>query len=273
MNDIEKILKNAYKEKETDLTKTESKIHSYILNNTDQIIYSSMSQVSKILGVSDASIDRYFTKLGFNNFLEFKMDLFKQVELLAQISNGSFYESIYENIIATLTETKKSINLTNIENAVKLINNAENVIICGMGVSNITAKDCFSKLLRLGINATFIDDSHFLMMKASLLTKNDILICYSFTGETEEIVKTATLAKQNGAKIISISGYMESALIKKSNIVLKSFGYDKSLELGFNAQKISQLYVTDVLITKIALTQKNKSLDNIKKTTQSLIWE
>ncbi len=274
MQSIEKILEGVFKEKAKGLTKTEKKIHVYVIKNPEQVIYSTINQIATILAVSDASVVRYFTALGYSNFVEFKMDLFKHHESITKLSNGgSIHEQIYENIITTLDETKKNINIDDVKKAAKLILKSENVVLCGMGVSNVTAKDAFSKLLRIGINTELIDDAHFLFMRASLMKKGDVLLSYSFTGETSEIIRASKLAHKNGASVISVTSYLLSDLGLVSDVVIKTFGYDKGIDLGFNSQKISQLYVTDVLLTNIALENRESSLQNIKLTTQSLMEE
>ncbi|MGI6782440.1 MAG: MurR/RpiR family transcriptional regulator [Acholeplasmataceae bacterium] len=271
MKSIETILEAVFREKAKRLTRTEKKIHDYVIKNPEQVIYSTINQIATILGVSDASVVRYFVALGYSNFIEFKMDLFKHHDSITKISNGSLSEQIYENIVTTLDETKNNINLEDVQKAAEIIVNSDNVVLCGMGVSNITAKDAYSKLLRIGINIEFVDDAHFLFMRTSLMGKNDVLITYSFTGETNEVIRASRTAKNNGAKIISVTSYLLSDLVTKSDIVIKTFGYDKSIDLGFNSQKISQLYVTDLLITCVALKNREKSLANIKLTTQSLM--
>ncbi|MDE7106594.1 MAG: hypothetical protein K2O22_05460, partial [Anaeroplasmataceae bacterium] len=58
-------------------SKTEKRIHNYIVNNPEQVIYDTLNSITNKLNVGEASIVRYFKKLGYSNFITFKMDIYK----------------------------------------------------------------------------------------------------------------------------------------------------------------------------------------------------
>ena len=193
-------------------SKTEKRIHNYIINNPEQIIYDTLNSITNKLQVGEASIVRYFKKLGYTNFITFKMDIYKALQELS-IKNGLPYiDNITDNMIDVIHKTRASIDMEAVEKATDLILSSKQVIIAGMGTSHTTALDMFSKIIRTGVNAIVINDSHFGYMYTAVLDESSCAIIYSFSGETEEMVKFAINCKEKNVKIIVISNYTNSTL-------------------------------------------------------------
>ena len=57
-------------------SKTEKTIHNYIIENPEQVIYDTLNSITMKLHVGEASIVRYFKKLGYSNFISFKIYFF-----------------------------------------------------------------------------------------------------------------------------------------------------------------------------------------------------
>ena len=53
-------------------TKSENKIYEYILSNPNQVLYHSLTELSELSGVAEATVLRFFRKLGFKGFQDFK---------------------------------------------------------------------------------------------------------------------------------------------------------------------------------------------------------
>ena len=133
-------------------SKTEKTIHNYIIENPEQVIYDTLNSITMKLHVGEASIVRYFKKLGYSNFISFKMDIFKALQEMS-IKNGlPFIDNITENMMDVIQKTKASIDMQAVEKATDIILASKQVIIGGMGTSHTTALDMFSKIIRTGVN-------------------------------------------------------------------------------------------------------------------------
>lgn len=247
-------------------SKTEKTIHKYILENPEQVIYDTLSSITMKLHVGEASVVRYFKKLGYSNFIAFKMDIYKALQEIDTRSGIPFIDNVLENMIDVIKKTKESIDMKAVESATELILNAKQVIIAGMGTSHTTALDMFSKILRVGVNAMVVNDSHFSYMHTAILDERACAVIYSFSGETEEMVKFARLCKEKNVKIIVISNYSNSTLYSMADVFLKTNGFENEISGGFFCSKVSQVFVTDILVTSCAL----KDIEKTKKYTQSV---
>ncbi|MFK4998477.1 SIS domain-containing protein [Bacillus sp. N9] len=91
-------------------------------------------------------------------------------------------------------------------------------------MSGNTAADARNKFLRIGIVAEMFTDSHMQAMSATTLTDQDLAIGISVSGSTKDTVDALNIARENGAKIVSITQFTRSPITKISDIVLLTGG-------------------------------------------------
>ena len=242
-----------------EFSKTETIIHKYVLENPRQVIYDSLSSISNKLNIGEASLVRYYKKLQFPSFNQFKMEIYKALEKLQVSDDAPYVESVTNNLISVINMTKEIIDLDAIDAAADIILNSKQVFISGMGISYTSAQDMFSRLLRIGVNATVVTDSHFGYMYTSILDENCCVILYSFSGETLEMVKLAKGCKERNIKVIVISNYSNSTLFPLADVFIQTKGFENEINSGFFGSKISQIYVSDLLVTKCALSNVERT--------------
>ncbi|MCM1130431.1 MAG: MurR/RpiR family transcriptional regulator [Roseburia sp.] len=252
-------------------SKTEKSIHKYIIENPEQVIYDTLNSITTKLHVGEASIVRYFKKLGYTNFITLKMDIYQALQDMS-IKNGlPFIDNITENMLDVIQKTKASVDMKAIEKATDLILSSKQVLIAGMGTSHTTALDMFSKIIRTGVNAIVINDSHFNYMYTAILNEESCAVIYSFSGETEEMVKFALNCKEKNVKIIVISNYSNSTLYSLADVFLKTNGFENEISGGFFCSKISQVYVCDILVTSCAMRDVEKTKKYVQGVTNTVL--
>ena len=107
-------------------------------------------------------------------------------------------------------------------------------------------------------------------MMSSIMEKGDLVIAISHSGETEEIIKTVELAKENGVSIISITENKESELKEISDINLSYISGETVLETGSISSKLAQIFLIDTVYTQVVKADFNKSLNTKIKTTNAI---
>ncbi len=96
------------------------------------------------------------------------------------------------------------------------------VVISGIGKSGNIGKKITSTLASLGTPSIFLHTSDAFHGDLGILRKNDLLICISNSGETDELVRLLNYAKRNGIKSIAITGNVNSTISKEASISLNS---------------------------------------------------
>ena len=96
------------------------------------------------------------------------------------------------------------------------------VVISGIGKSGNIGKKITSTLASLGTPSIFLHTSDAFHGDLGILRRDDLLICISNSGETDELVRLLNYAKRNGIKSIAITGNVNSTISKEATISLNS---------------------------------------------------
>lgn len=94
------------------------------------------------------------------------------------------------------------------------------VIISGIGKSGIIGRKIAATLSSTGTPAYHLHPTEGVHGDVGLVTKNDVVIAISKSGETEELFKLVPTLKKIGVFIISFTGNSNSTLAKQSDVVL-----------------------------------------------------
>ena len=94
------------------------------------------------------------------------------------------------------------------------------VIVTGIGKSGIIAKKIAATLASTGTPAIFLHPVEAVHGDLGIVLKNDIVICISKSGTTDEITRLFPVFIQLGVKTIAMTGNLRSALADRCDIVL-----------------------------------------------------
>ena len=110
----------------------------------------------------------------------------------------------------------------NFEKAVKaLLNCKGKVIITGMGKAGTIAKKMAGTLCSTGTSATYLHPGEAAHGDLGLLNKGDIIIAYSTSGKTREVIEMLELAHHFGIEtIIGITSHPDSEIRNQCSIVI-----------------------------------------------------
>ncbi len=253
------------------LSKSEKKVADYILAEKGNIIYETLLEISKKINVGEATILRFVKKIGFNGFQDLKLQIAKDDKPENKSYHENYMDSIANNMTSTILNTKKVLDIQQLNLSIKLIEESDRLFFYGVGASGLAAYEAQSRFVRMGKIGTSITDSHFQLMYSSLCNGNDVIIALSLSGYTKDMIDSLTVAKKQNAKIIAITNYALSPIAQIADCLLLTAGKENLLDGGSLISKISQLYVIDLLCTGYALLNKDDVLDIKEKTAELLI--
>lgn len=252
------------------LTKSEKEIANYIDKNLENILQYSIAELSHDIGVGESTIVRFCRKIGFNGFYDFKIQLAKQLYVEENDSAEDYIDQIEANMINTIKSTRLLVNKDALNEAIEMVLKANYIYLYGVGASGIAALEGEGKFIRGGLKCKAVTDSHFQTILSGTLGEDDIIIALSLSGTTRDLLESVDIARKNGAKIIAITNYTRSKLATLANVVLQSAGYEKPLDGGSFAAKISQLFVLDLLYTGVLIKAKNRILSKESKAAEAI---
>ena len=142
----------------------------------------------------------------YNSFAECKIDVAKSdINRALNIENLKFntsdsIHSLTKKIGAMTTDlisqTIDMINYKKLEDTVARLRKAGKIILFGMGSSGLVAIDLQYKLLRIQKNCLFNSDGHVQMINANFAEENDVVIAFSYRGETKNYQAVQTARKK-----------------------------------------------------------------------------
>ena len=196
------------------LNPTDMLIWKYIFNNRKNVAQMSVHEMSKQCAVSDATIVRFAKKLGLRGFGELK------AAIMFEKPQPADYKG---NIIKDMKEfhNKTFDYLTNLDygNAVRLICNARNIFTFASGYvqSNVVQE---MKRLFLGNKILVFEIFNLGELESIMdsLTKDDLFIFVSLSGESPVVVEFARRLQIKGVPSISITRLSVHTLASLSTV-------------------------------------------------------
>ena len=169
--------------------------------------------------------------------------------------------------IHSLSNLSKKINQKKYNEICELILNCKgNTVLMGIGKSGSIAAKTSSTLSSTGTSSFFLNAAEASHGDLGSLKKNDVLIIFSFSGETEEIIKIFSACKLKVKKIVSITGDEESTIARESdfNLHLEIPEEACPLNLAPTTSSTAMLLVGDALAISI-LEARNFSSEDFAK--------
>ena len=177
---------------------------------------------------------------------------------------------LLRNNINVLERTVNKLNTNDIYECADLIKNCKKAYFMGVGYSGIVAQDSNYKFMRIGINSMYYQDTHTMIMMSALANEGEVVLAISHSGETEEIIKSVKIAKENGAKIIAITENENSTLARVSDINLNYVSSETLLESGAVSSKIAQIFIVDLIYTQVVKEMQIDAVSRKIKTTEAI---
>ena len=141
-------------------TKTEKKIAEFVIKNTNQVLFMSITDLADACKVADASVHRFCRTMGLKGYQEFKMKLSLSMSpdegsaketkdsLLKLDSLGFTLDQILQGHISALKETRLLIQEEEVEKTLRMMEEAKTIYFFGVGDSLLSAKEARNKFLR-----------------------------------------------------------------------------------------------------------------------------
>ena len=132
----------------------------------------------------------------------------------------------------SVQELKNRIN-EDFEKAIDILYNCKGrVIVTGMGKSGHIGRKIAATLSSTGTPSYFLHPAESTHGDSGLITREDVVIAISNSGETTELLNLLPLIERFGVKMIAMTGVKNSTLGKKSDVVLDVSVQKEACPLG-----------------------------------------
>ncbi|WP_188898078.1 MurR/RpiR family transcriptional regulator [Microlunatus endophyticus] len=246
-----------------DLAASEAKVVDLLLTDPLFVGTSTTAQVAARAGVSAPSVVRAARAIGFNGFTELKLEIARargtteffvpSQALASDASTAAVLEASIRTGADALTALGGALDLSALDEAVRAVDRASQVIITGAGTSAAVAADAVFRLRALGVKTLNISDHESAMIAMRLLGSDDVVIAVSSTGRTSSTLSVADAGSSAGATLIAITNQYDTPLATLADIALVVGGAPLPTQMAAAGSRLAQLVVIDALAAALAL--------------------
>lgn len=247
------------------LAPAEQRVGQLVLADPHSFARLPVRELAEKANVSKPTVVRFCRSMGYDGLADFKLKLAGNVaegvpyvhrSVDADDKISDVLVKVIDNSVAAFLQYRNDANASAIEQAVEAIlstwRNNQRLEIYGVGNSGVVALDAQHKFFRLGIPSQATSDTHIQSMAVTMLAPGDCVIVISNSGRTKDLVEVASVAKENGAIVITITS-SHTPLSEKSTILLKADNPEGSDLYSPMASRLLHLLIIDILATAVAL--------------------
>ncbi|GAA0300128.1 DNA-binding MurR/RpiR family transcriptional regulator [Gracilibacillus halotolerans] len=174
----------------THLTESQWKIANYIERHLEEVLLSTEQEIANKLGISIATVSRFWKAIGYQNLKAFKHDMKEELAVSPagkirntgnNLSGGTFYLSV-EKGVGLLQETMDHQNPKVFERSIDALMEANRIFILALGPAKGLAELLNYRMARYGKKIHLIQQhGHELFEEMIHFKKEDIIIIFAFT--------------------------------------------------------------------------------------------
>ena len=211
----------------------ESNLAHYITEDPQAVIGKSIHELARLTYTSPSTIVRFCRKMGFQGYREFQQGLMYETALYHESrdvalqditpkdSTRNVIRKVTSKNVESLRITEKLLDPKVVDACVELLTQCRLVALFGLGASLLAAQDLQLKLLRVDKLCYLAEDWHSQLLYARNLHPDDLAIAFSYSGMTKETIACAKVAKQQGARVITVTrGECSTDLVKYADYAL-----------------------------------------------------
>lgn len=248
-----------------ELRKSDRKVADAVLADPARVLKATVAEMALLAEVSQPTVIRFCVAIGCSGYQEFRLRLAHSLALglpathsvlLGTDTPATVVDKIFDYTLSSLDWARNHLDKAAIEAAVAILEKARSIAFFGFGASGIVARDAQQKFPLFGVPCSAELDSHQQIMAASMMQPGDVAVVISNTGRTRSIIEVARTARENGAKVICLTG-TDSPLVPYSDVALVAETLENTSVYTPTISRIAALVVIDILSTAVALRRND----------------
>ena len=241
-------------------TRSERKIADYVLEHQKETQYISITDLSNQCEVAVSTVSLFCRKLKLAGFNDFKLELARAASPAGGAGIGSggrgastptaVKDKVLREAQDALTNAYHMLAEREVARAADLLRDAGQVICLGQGNHSVVALAAWAQFSTTSSKFKTIQDSHMQIVTLSTLSKTDVVLYFSYSGATHEVLSAAEVIRNRGARLILVTRYLNSPASAYADVVLLCGPNELPFQFGSSAALMAQLYVVEVLLSE-----------------------
>ena len=224
------MLEKIYEQCKEGLSKSDHKILGYLMEHEREIQAVTAGDLSERLGISTATISRFWTKIGFKNLKELKQELYRSQEatpysrmnaaLNLWKESGISPEVLLERLTAQIERTFQVVSPEQLDQAAKMLAGAKRVYCFAPDVSAGLGRILEYRLLRLGIRLIPLPGGSQLYDAMVNLTEGDLVLLFGYSRLLTEVQVLLAYEKEAGYQTILFTDLLTGEQLSQADLLL-----------------------------------------------------
>lgn len=219
------------------LSKGQKILTTYITDNYDKAVFLTAAKMGQVVGVSESTVVRFATHLGYKGYPEFqkaleemvrnKLNSIQRMEVTyGRISQSHILETVLQSDQEKIKDTLEHIDEHAFELAVDTIIKAKHIYIVGIrSCAPLAAFMAFYfNLMFENVTLLQTNNSSELFEQMVRISKDDVIIGISFPRYSMRTLKAMEFANNRNAKVITLTDSVHSPmnLYSSCNLIARS---------------------------------------------------
>jgi len=275
-NDLLKRIESSYKT----FSKGQKRIANYICENYDKAVNLTAAKLGKIVGVSESTVVRFATELGFKGYPQFQDALeeivknkLNSIQRISMTTNRLDKDNILHAVLQSdrdnIRRTKEEISQKQFQKAVEMISHGKHIYVAG-GRSCEPLSHFLAYYLKYIFPDVHLIDSSSLTESFEDIHKigeNDVIVGITFPRYSVDTMKVIEFSKKRGAKVVALTDSQASPMTRFADCVL----FAQSDMVSFADSLVAPLSVVNALIAALSIENMDQVVDTME--TLEHIWE
>ncbi len=262
------------------LSKGHKKLVAYITGNYDKAAFMTASKLGEKVGVSESTVVRFATEMGFKGYPELQKELQQMIKskLTAVqrmevsstlIGEQDAIKKVLNGDIELIRSTLEQVSTEEFSRAVDTINNARKIYILGARSSASLASFLHFYLNPVFENVVLIDASNGseIFEQMFRISDEDVCVAISFPRYSKQTINALRFINDRGSKIIAITDSADSPIAEFADNILVA----KSDMVSVVDSLVAPLSLINALIVAVTFSRRDEVYNNFNKLER--IWD
>ena len=261
-------------------SKGQKKLADYIRRDYDKAAFLTAARMGEVVGVSESTVVRFATALGYSGYPAFQKALEEMVRTrlnsiqrmevtYGRITQGEILASVLQSDIEKIKLTMESIDHEAFELAVKTILNARKVYVMGIrGCAPLASfLSFYLNLLCEDVTAVSTNSASEIFEQLLRIGEEDVIIGISFPRYSMRTLKALEFASNRKAKVITLTDSIHSPmnLYSSCNLIARS---DMA---SFVDSLVAPLSVVNALVVALCMKKQKEVVSTLEMLEE--IWD
>ena len=267
-------------EKYARMSKGQKKLADYIRQDYDKAAFLTAARMGEVVGVSESTVVRFASTLGYKGYPEFqkeleelvrtKLNFIQRMEVTyGRISQGDILNTVLRSDIEKIRMTMQSLDPKEFEKAVDTILKAKRIYVIGIRSCAPLASFLSYYLHLLCDEVTLVNSnlSSEIFEQLIRIGKEDVIIGFSFPRYSMRTLKALEFADNRGANVIAITDSIHSPITRHASCSLIA----RSDMASIVDSLVAPLSVINALVVAICMEKQKEVVTTLEALER--IWD